>query len=255
MKLNIVTETKQQRWVLRNVADDLARVIPGAVVSTKVNPEADVNMFVNYALYEPVNTMVTALFTHRETTGPVKDRFDTVAKEVNHCFAMNMHTLKLLPVHKSSLMWVWPSPLFYKDKLVIGVCGRDYKSGRKRMSWIDELRNIPFVEVRTTEGKLAWEDMPAYYDGLDYLVVISDNEGGPIPVVEALARGCPVIAPDVGYCWDFPVLRYTTKGQLLSIVKSLIISSTSWEETGKRVTQVHEGLLSQDEDYYIYRSI
>ena len=102
---------------------------------------------------------------------------------------------------------------------------------------------IPGVEVRTTGGKVAWEDLPAWYDGLDYLAVISENEGGPKPVVEALARGVPVIAPDVGYCWEFPVIRYDTKEELLDIVRRLVMPGDGWARTGAHVQEVHERLL------------
>jgi glycosyltransferase involved in cell wall biosynthesis len=51
--------------------------------------------------------------------------------------------------------------------------------------------------------------MPAWFAGLDYYLVTSDSEGGPIPVLEAIAAGVPVIAPDVGFCWEYPVIRYS----------------------------------------------
>ena len=235
MKLNIVTEKESQRWSLLYDAENLAEWTPGAVVADKPDPDADVNMFINYALYEPVDTVTTAMFTHLEREGPLVERFNQVAEAVDWCFAMCKNTLWQLPNWKASLMTVWPSPQFYRDNLIIGVCGRDYKSGRKRMGWVDELRGIPGVLVVTTEGKIPWRDMAGYYDGLDYLVVISENEGGPKPVVEALARGVPVIAPDVGYCWDFPVLRYRTKEEMLDIVRRLVIPRNAWEETAQQV--------------------
>jgi len=243
IKLHIVTESESQRWSLLPDAENLAREIPGAIVGTSPDPRAAVNMFVNYALYEPVQTIATAMFTHRERAGPFRPRFDEIALAVDHCFAMNSHTLALLPEEKSSIMWVWPDPRYHRSKLVLGVCGRAYRSGRKRMEWIEDLLAIPGVEVRTTGGKIAAPDMPRYYDGLDYLVVISDNEGGPKPVVEALARGCPVIAPDVGYCWEFPVLRYRTKEELLGIVRGLVIPYDGWKRTAQHVMAVHRRLL------------
>jgi len=243
MRLNIVTETEAQRWSLRMDAENLARETPGAVVGTSPDPRADINMFINYALYQPVNTIATAMFTHREREGPFKTKFDHVAKEADWCFAMNRHTLAMLPQDRSSIMWVWPDPKYYRDKLILGICGREYKSGRKRMGWVKELQAIPGVEVRTTGGKIPAANMPAYYDGLDYLVVIADNEGGPKPVVEALARGCPVIAPNVGYSWDFPVLRYRTKEELLGIVRDLVIPRGAWKKTARHVSDVHRGLL------------
>jgi len=244
MKTNIVTETEAQRWSLRYDAENLAAHIPGAVVATKPDPAADVNLFVNYALYEPVDTITSALFTHREFDGLLRSRFDEVAEQVNWCFAMCQNTLRKLPYWKASVLTVWPGPQFYRDgPLVVGVCGRDYKSGRKRMHWVDELRALPGVEVRTTGGKVAWGDLPVWYDSLDYLVVISENEGGPKRVVEALARGVPVIAPDVGYCWEFPVIRYDTKEELLDIVRRLVMPGDGWARTGAHVCEVHERLL------------
>ena len=224
-------------------AENLAREMSGAIVGTVPDLRADVNMFVNYALYEPVPTITTAMFTHREREGHFRIKFDMVAQAVDWCFAMNTHTLAVLPKAKASIVMVWPDPRYLRSKLVLGVCGRDYKSGRKRMGWVDALRAVPGVEVRTTGGKIPAENMPYYYDSLDYLVVIADNEGGPKPVVEALARGVPVIAPDVGYAWDFPVLRYGTKEELLKIVRDLVIPPNGWKQTAQHVAEVHERLL------------
>jgi hypothetical protein len=75
--------------------------------------------------------------------------------------------------------------------------------------------------------------MPSFYDGIDYLVVLADNEGGPQSVLEALARGKPVIAPNVGYCWEYPVLRYITKDKLLDIVWGLILPRGGWKHSAQ----------------------
>jgi len=243
VRLHIVTESESQRWSLLPDAENLAREIPGTTIGTSLDNRAAINMFVNYALYEPVKTITTAMFTHRERSGPLAARFDEVAAMVDWCFAMNRHTLALLPEKKSSIMMVWPDPRYHGGKLILGVCGRDYKSGRKRMEWVKDLRAIPGVKVRTTDGRIPAVNMPYYYADLDYLVVIADNEGGPKPVVEALAMGCPVIAPDVGYAWEFPVLRYETKEELLNIVRGLIIPHDGWKRTAQHVAEVHRRLL------------
>jgi len=44
---------------------------------------------------------------------------------------------------------------------------------------------------------------PGFYDGLDYLLIPSLWEGGPMALQEALACGVPVIAADVGFVSDF----------------------------------------------------
>lgn len=245
MRLHIITERESQRWVLLPIAESLAREIPGTTIGTHPNSRASVNMFVNYALYVPVRAVTTALFTHRERSGPFREQFDKVARSVDWCFAMNRHTLKCLPREKSSIMWVWPDPRYYRSRLVLGVCGRAYKSGRKRMEWVKDLQAIPGVEVRVTGGKIPISDMLRYFDGLDYLVVIADNEGGPVTVTEALARGCPVIAPNVGYCHEFPVLKYQTKAQLLQMVRHLVIPPDGWAQTAAHVMAIHRKLLGR----------
>jgi len=64
-------------------------------------------------------------------------------------------------------------------------------------------------------------------------------------VPEALARGCPVIAPDVGYCWEFPVLRYSTKEELLEIVRGLVIPRDGWRQTAQHVAEIHRNLINE----------
>lgn len=45
-------------------------------------------------------------------------------------------------------------------------------------------------------------DMETVYSDLDVLVNTSHNEGTPIPIIEALAAGCPVVASNVGGITD-----------------------------------------------------
>ena len=245
MRIHLVVKEKEaRRWILRPWAEALARVLPDAVIGATPDPDAAANLFINYAGYSPVSTLTMAMFTHREHDhrGEV---FDRVAREVDWCFAQSEITASLLPPGKTSVL---PTGLtndaFYKRPLVLGIAGRAYKSGRKRMHWIKDLRAIEGVEVRATGGKVPLVDMPAFYDGLDYLVVLSDNEGGPQPVLEALARCKPVIAPNVGYCWDYPVLRYSTKEELLDIVQRLVIPRDIWKRAASIVLEVL-GRLSQ----------
>lgn len=44
-----------------------------------------------------------------------------------------------------------------------------------------------------------WQrDMPQVYSKMDVLVATSRNEGTPVTIIEAMATGCPFVAPDVG---------------------------------------------------------
>jgi glycosyltransferase involved in cell wall biosynthesis len=76
-------------------------------------------------------------------------------------------------------------------------------------------------EVRFTGGDLPFKLLPLWYKSLNYLLVTGNVEGGPLPVKEAIAMGIPVIAPDVGWCWDYPVIRYEDTEDLKRVLARL----------------------------------
>lgn len=237
MKINIITETKGQSWILRPWSEELVKELPNTIVATSTDPTADANLFINYALYRPVDSITLAMFTHREHDGRGKV-FDNVAHSVDWCFAQCKITESLLPPEKTSVLLPGlTNNAFYKKPLVLGVVGRQYPSGRKRMSWMKDLCNISGIQVKHTNS-IATKEMPAFYDSIDYLVILANNEGGPQPVLEALARCKPIIAPNVGYCWEYPVLRYTTKEELLNTIQRLVIPQNLWKQAAASVLEV-----------------
>ena len=52
-------------------------------------------------------------------------------------------------------------------------------------------------------------------------MVTATNEGGPVPVLDALTMGVPIIAPNVGWCWEYPVIKYSNNEELCKIINSL----------------------------------
>lgn len=61
--------------------------------------------------------------------------------------------------------------------------------------WLPKLDPMKVV-LDETEGQLSY---PAFYEGLDYLLIPSLWEGGPMSLIEALACGLPVITAEVGW--------------------------------------------------------
>lgn len=108
------------------------------------------------------------------------------------------------------------------ERVCIGVVGRLYPGGRKGEDrllaiarllpqqgfefqfmgerWEDvsaELKGMGFPVV--VAERCAESEQLAVYHRMDCLLVCSRNEGGPLPVLEALASGVPVISTDVGF--------------------------------------------------------
>jgi len=199
--------------------------IPGSRMNTVPDFNADLNLWVNYALFDTVGNFRktncdVGYFTHREE-GPLEELFDRVAQNMDWCIAMCDKTARMLPPEKTTVVHTAPDPQFRKGNILLGIVGRKYP--RKRLNLIPELRKIPGIDIRLTGGKLPFSQLPEFYQSIDYLLVLANNEGGPLPVLEALAMGKPVIAPDVGWCWDYPVIRYSGIDELLSTVKRLVV--------------------------------
>lgn len=235
-------------WVLERIGD--AWNPPGYVVTrdTVPNPYADINFYVNWVLYNKCNQQKSncdiGYFTHREG-GQKGQSWDRAAASLDHCVAMCQRTAEWLPRHKTSII---PTPIdaqFRSHKLVLGVCARQYP--RKRFEWIDYLEKLG-VEVRLTGGNVPFEKLPQWYRGIDYLVVLSEVEGGPMPVIEALAMGTPVIAPPTGWCWEYPVIRYdgTLKG-LLGVVENILAARITEKQANQALGDLFNRLLMPQE--------
>lgn len=226
MRINIVTEASPG-WVLRKISETVKGYMPDTYI-TEYAPDGkgDINLYINYALFKhKTNKIDVGWFTHKESDG----KFDKIAKEVDYCIAMSNKTGKLLPSNKTTVIEPCADFQFYKDKLVLGCVGRTYPSGRKKFNLIEDIESIEGVEVRVTNGKVVWDKMSDFYKGIDYLLILSTNEGGPMPVLEAIAYGKPVIAPDVGWCWEYPVIRYNSIDELKKIINKLIYPKDCWK--------------------------
>lgn len=266
MKINFVTEEKPG-WVLRWIAETYCKYFPDSVVNTKPDNTADINFYINYDLFKTKSDSIdVGYFTHREEVYEDSDyegmseaevkfsketalkrqkHFDEVAKEVDWCIAMNKGLLKVLPENKTTVNLIPPDKQFMKGDVVIGWAGKFSKTGRKRLHWLEELNNIEGVTVKATNGNYDWKELPEFYKSIDYLLVFSKNEGGPLPLVEALAMGVPVISNDVGFASEYTTLCFNTKDDLISLINGLIIKRNAWQESVDDLKKVFKNLIEE----------
>jgi glycosyltransferase involved in cell wall biosynthesis len=178
-----------------------------------------------------------------------------VASEVDWCIAQSTTTLAKLPEDKSSIIRPGVGEHFKEKRVRIGIVGRTYTkwgdialTDRKRYHWIDELVMIDDIDANFeflfTDGKIIYENMHKFYKDIDYLLVTADNEGGPMPVAEALSMGVPVIAPrGVGWCEEFSVLNYTDFDSLVSLLSGLYWPRNDWQDSANKIIHLVNNLL------------
>ena len=237
--LNIVTEKPSNPpWILRRGAEEIQKMFPKTTLNGEPRP---VNYFVNYALYRPISGILVGHFTHLEHAGQWRKAFlETVDKfDYFTCTCKITEDILLELGAKAELIHRirYGCDERMRRKPIFGVVGRTYPSGRKGEHLVKQMvragydvwgwgRGWPVLNLSND-----WETLPAFYESIDYLVVTSLNEGGPVPVVDALAAGVPVIAPNCGWSWEFPVIRYEL-GSWVSLKRTLegLTILPTWED-------------------------
>ena len=118
--------------------------------------------------------------------------------------------------------------------------------GRKQFNIVDDhLKSISNTEYLFTNGKISKEEMPNFYKKINYLLILSSVEGGPVPVIEAMAMGTPIIAPDVGWCWEYPVIKYKDLKDLINIIDTLssqLNTEKVWKESSKNLLEIFKSI-------------
>lgn len=219
MRLNIITEGCG--WILERCARELEARLPDVTVDG--NRRAAINYYLPFwKRTAPEGFAQIGLFTHN---------FDRAAAHVgvfDEYVCMNEQMarhLRHLRVPEERLRVIRPGHFVQEvgarpptSAITFGIAGNVYRGGRKGEHLVARMVEAGYdVEAFGT----GWpcprareaDDLrmlPAWYtSSIDYLVITSTDEGGPMPLLDALHYGCPVIAPTgVGWCDEFPCIRY-----------------------------------------------
>lgn len=245
MIINFVTESEDQTWILRRWCSEWSKHIPDSIITShKPDQNADVHIYVNYALYKDTDKIDIAYFTHREEENPQRAAFDRIAKECDWCVGQSAYTMSLLPKEKSTMIQPGIGSHLHKEKLKIGISGRPYATGRKRFEWLGDIAKVEGFEIIWTGGEVAYEDMDEFYDYIDIVLVTSDREGGPMCIAEALGMGKQVISTRVGWASQFPTVKlYDTKEELIDILKSYRLPANQWELSAQQFVELSQRFM------------
>jgi hypothetical protein len=230
-------------WVLERLARRLAAKLPYAEFvpwKPRPDPATQIVYYVNYALYgQPSGRLDAGFFTHHDESHQFLDR----ARQMDLCVCMSRlyaDWLRSQGVPTAVHVPMGFDSLRYRPRLVLGVIGR-LDHPRKGQPLVERLRQLPFVEIVTTEGQVEEADLRELYQRLDYVLIPASVEGGPLSLLEGLGMGKPVIAPEgVGMVPEFAdtdhVRRYPC-GDADALVR---VVTTCYEEKRQRARLVQE---------------
>ena len=233
---------KASEWVIGRIAEAIC--CERTTLGRAPDPGADVNFYVNYqAMREPLpGTLNVAWMTHYPDEPRKRRKFHEATEKADWCLAMSAGTAKHCPPEKTSIWAGAPDREFVKPVIRFGVA---VKPGpRKGLEKLDAIRGMPGVEIVETGGTMPIAELPDFFRSIDYLLVTSDLEGGPYSVLEAIAAGKPVIAPDVGFAWDWPCIRYdgTAEG-LAGVVRKLRFPPDPWAAASRELEAILRGVI------------
>lgn len=101
-------------------------------------------------------------------------------------------------------------------------------------------------------GYLPDEKTPEFYQSIDYLLITSNIEGGPFPLLEAKACGKQVITTNVGYVGEIPCIVYKDLGEALGIFKDIEnenrkdVMDYSWENFRDKHVSLFRRLVNEN---------
>lgn len=220
MRIRISTE--QPGWILYRLALEIKNEIKNVDIN-KPFSNHDINYYINYGYYKEKSSVIdVACFTHYDEK-ILNDKWIKVANEVDHIVSISNTTKNVLvnqgvPENKITVIMI-PADSTFKPLVRLGVCGRVYKGGRKGEHLIEKLLKDKDVnqKIELIANDISWENIGLknlnipfnmFYNSIDYLLIPSLNEGGPVPFMEALACGKEAIAPPIGVIPDFPHYEY-----------------------------------------------
>jgi len=213
MKVQIISPDS---WILYKIAKELDDRLDYTKLTSLSHPykhervkinDYDINYYINYNMFRyKSNKIDTALFTHTEENKTHYNNFISIAKKLDHCVSMSIkyeNVLRSENILNCETISMGVDLNLYKPKLILGYIAKLHRH-RKGGTLLEKMKKLDFIELRITNGKLEEDELPNFYRQLDYTIVPSKIEGGPMCLLESFACGIPVIAPkDVGMVEEF----------------------------------------------------
>jgi len=287
VRVNIVKQFAQT-WInswadkIADYADDDIKIV--STVKEPMTTNVDLVHYIHYKSWIKTNGLPNiAFFTHLEEMRPeTVERFLSIASATNHCVVMckrykDYLTEHHIPEEKITIIPVGSDWDIFVPKIRIGVCANLCHTPRKGEALLQDLfkkanlQNFEFIFVGAGWkdriigfrrqniwnrieylGELEQKDLATnFYQKIDYLLIPSSYEGGPIPCVEALACGKEVISRPVGWVTEFKGPRlFNTLDDLIELLRKLVdnkrsqVTHMTWENWSKKNQELYRKVVS-----------
>jgi glycosyltransferase involved in cell wall biosynthesis len=206
-------------WILERYAREIEKRLDYVTVSRTPDPAACINYYLNYTSYQGKQPGIDiGFFTHIEPS--FYQGFFTIAEQMDYCICMSsLYANELYKKGVQNIFLICPGVDLdnYSPAIRIGVVGRTYETGRKGEELVKSVMDEPGIEWHF--AGTGWpkpgimylpEEMPKFYNNIDYLLIPAYYEGGPMSLLEALACGREVIAPPIGFVPEYPHIEFKT---------------------------------------------
>ena len=208
-----------QGWILESLAHDISDLSDEVGHGLQDDNDSQIQYYFNYSCWNGRRRPIEiGYFTHIEEDPISRLHFFRVAENMDHCVChAQRYADELTNYGIKNVRLIAPGIDLdhFSPKIKIGVVGRAYDTGRKGEHLVREVMDVKGIEWSFTgEGwpgqalNLPYDKMPDFYNSMDYILVPSLYEGGPMCVVEGLACGKEIIASDVGWVKEFPHIPF-----------------------------------------------
>jgi glycosyltransferase involved in cell wall biosynthesis len=264
MKVNIICS--DQGWIYDQFINQFKKHSKYTIVKNSKD-KCDVTHYLPY--YEaPANPVgpSTSWHSHQEKRADLNKKFIDVAKSMDVTISHSQKYAKMLRndhglVNVISIIpgvdlekFKLRKPKKKSGKLIVGYIGRQYtSSNRKNPTLLDKISKLPFVEFRTTGGKLKINQIPKFYRELDVVASPATIEGGPMAIQEALAIGVPVLCfNNVGVANEFDtgVIKVNNSDEFIKTLKTMYVSGSKYNDL-KVMEKMREQVKSQTWEKFV----
>lgn len=234
MHINVVTVNSG--WILQKIAERIVAAAPNDItmtISHSTRNDVTANFYVDlqncYGLKS--STIDVGFFTHLDENSEkylFENKHWLTCDHIIHMCKKYFDVFKnYYPENKMTVLTPGEvAPEFKLKKIKLGIVQRGGYPGKgvffmKKMLNHEIIKNFEFVFVGKNWDDVInlyknngiscyvadekYENYPKVYDFIDYLLIPSLWEGGPMSVIEAYAKGVPIISSDVGFVKEFDV--------------------------------------------------